>query len=249
MFPGAALMAKGGLQGVVAYLRKVSANERAAKLQDRELLSIVYSTRSRTKKGQSEHRYFQTVEPVNVASGVERGPSPLVKDRLYAVWSDKLADKHRVLFSYSKDEGAGWSKPRVLSEQPETNANSVSWNAFMPTVAVNGKGVVAVCWYDSRGLSEEEAGWNLRIRVSHDGGETCSASEQVTEKSSCLTQEMRKNHPKEILAYLRCLGTRPAWRRMRAVYFTPSGSAASSSRVLPRRSTPDVASVSAETSS
>lgn len=60
----------------------------------------------------------------------------------------------------------------------------------MPALAVNKDGVVAVSWYDRRGLPDvmgERApnygpGCNVRIRLSLDGGNTWQPSVQVNDK-------------------------------------------------------------------
>jgi hypothetical protein len=123
------------------------------------------------------------------------------RDRLYAVWNDgALIDRTRrpqtrILFSCSKDKGRSWSEPQVLSEQPTTPEGGKDYGAFLPSIAVNKDGVVAVSWYDRRGLSDGAddkgaegprypCGWNLRLRVSFDGGETWPPSVQVNERSA-----------------------------------------------------------------
>ncbi len=94
------------------------------------------------------------------------------KDRLYAVWADELPSGLRVMFSSSRDKGLSWSKPVCLSEQQEVKPGERSYDAVIPCVAVNQTGVVAVSWYDKRGLRPKGKGWNVRLRVSVDGGVT-----------------------------------------------------------------------------
>jgi hypothetical protein len=73
---------------------------------------------------------------------------------------------------------------------------------FMPSIAVNKEGLVAVNWYDRRGLPKsrlvpteidlggrkvtafnlEANGWNVRLRASLDGGATWLPSVQVNEE-------------------------------------------------------------------
>jgi hypothetical protein len=73
---------------------------------------------------------------------------------------------------------------------------------FMPSVAVNKYGVVAVSWYDRRGLPKIRLvpqdgkdgkilsyklvaeGWNVRLRASLDGGATWLPSVQVNEQAA-----------------------------------------------------------------
>jgi hypothetical protein len=64
-----------------------------------------------------------------------------------------------------------WSKLVPLSEQPELKPGEKAYDALIPSVAVSRAGVVAVSWYDRRGLDADGKGWNVRLRVSLDGGE------------------------------------------------------------------------------
>jgi hypothetical protein len=57
-----------------------------------------------------------------------------------------------------------------------------------PTVAVNRDGVVAVQWYDRRDFANN-IGWNIRMRVSLDGGETWSPSVQVTDRPTTFAAD------------------------------------------------------------
>jgi len=122
--------------------------------------------------------------------------SAVFRDRLYAVWEDGNAATEpgvpgpgRVLFAFSKDKGQTWIGPTILSEQPAEG--DAGYGAYMPCLAVNNDGVVAVTWYDRRGLHDGPGprapyygpGCNVRFRVSLDGGETWSPSIQVTEKT------------------------------------------------------------------
>ena len=112
------------------------------------------------------------------------------RGRLYCVWFDGREVNHRrVIFSRSDDRGASWSPPEVVSEQ-SMDDNSNDYAVTMPTVAVNPDGVVAVAWYDRRGLPAVEelpggrwkaVGYNVRLRVSLDGGRSWSPSVQVNE--------------------------------------------------------------------
>jgi hypothetical protein len=118
------------------------------------------------------------------------------RDRLYAVWTDGALlnraqrTQTRIMLSVSKDKGKSWSRPRVLSEQPEPGdgKGDKDYAAFLPSIAVNRNGVVAVSWYDRRGIWDPAkaagfpSGWNVRLRLSSDGGETWSSSIQVNEK-------------------------------------------------------------------
>ncbi len=99
------------------------------------------------------------------------------RDRLYYVWEDGGREA-RILLSASGDRGRTWTAPVVLSEQAADEESL----AFMPCVAVNKDGTVAVSWYDRRGIARSSAGQNVRLRVSLDGGATWLPSVQVNDQ-------------------------------------------------------------------
>jgi hypothetical protein len=111
-------------------------------------------------------------------------------DRLFAVWEDGNGpNRARVLFSRSEDQGQTWARPVILSEQPA--ADSGGYGAHMACLAVNKEGVIALTWYDRRGLPDTEpllasnnygTGCNVRLRVSLDGGRNWASSVQVNDK-------------------------------------------------------------------
>jgi hypothetical protein len=118
------------------------------------------------------------------------------RDRVYVVWEDGRLEGNtapgqparpgpgRILFAYSSDKGNSWVGPVILSEQPEGDN---AFGAYMPAIAVNKEGRVAVTWYDRRGLPTTPGtippfhtpGCNVRIRVSLDGGQSWQPSVQV----------------------------------------------------------------------
>jgi len=123
-------------------------------------------------------------------------------DRLYCVWTDGRGHHHngtRIFFSSSSDHGETWSPAVVLSEQSMEVGVKEEYASFVPSIAVNKDGVIAVSWYDRRGLPKTKRvpvdevnrpgvsnmiseGWNFRIRVSLDGGTTWLPSTQVNEQ-------------------------------------------------------------------
>jgi hypothetical protein len=105
--------------------------------------------------------------------------------RLYVVWQDRLG----VYFASSADKGATFSRPVLLSEQPEMGGH----DAFVPSVAVNAAGIVAVTWYDTWGLAPGQKGWDVRLRASGDGGKTWWPSVRVTEKSTLRGEKAQKS--------------------------------------------------------
>jgi hypothetical protein len=119
------------------------------------------------------------------------------RDRLYCVWEDGSGfSQLRVFLSASSDKGKTWSTPLVLSEQPAGATVEGDYAAIMPSIAVNSDGVVAITWYDRRGLAktneadDKDPGYNVRMRVSLDGGATWLPSLRMNEK----TIDLRTNH-------------------------------------------------------
>jgi BNR/Asp-box repeat protein len=104
------------------------------------------------------------------------------RNRLYYVWEDG-GEEARILFSASGDRGRTWTGPLVLSEQPAGERQDQDYLAFMPSIAVNEEGAVAVSWYDRRGLAAGTSGYNVRLRVSLDGGVSWLASVLLNEKT------------------------------------------------------------------
>jgi hypothetical protein len=88
-------------------------------------------------------------------------------DRLYIVWAEKTRAGMQVMLTLSKDKGVTWSKPVLLSEQAEGKSH----HALVPAVAVNGAGVVGVCWYDTRDGQDGKPACHFRFRASLDGGD------------------------------------------------------------------------------
>ena len=69
---------------------------------------------------------------------------------LYLVWQDnRFNGVDQVAFSQSTDGGRHWSKPIKISKTP-SRSNILRTQAFVPTVAVNSEGVIAVTYYDFR---------------------------------------------------------------------------------------------------
>jgi hypothetical protein len=72
---------------------------------------------------------------------------------LYAVWEDaRFSSKfttNGIAFSMSTDGGKTWSDPIQVNQTP-TNIPAADQQAFVPAVAVNSDGAVAVTYYDFR---------------------------------------------------------------------------------------------------
>ena len=136
--------------------------------------------------------------PPSMASDASGGR---YNDRLYLTWSQWDKVGRRVMLSRSEDKAAHWSEPVPLSEQPPEGAG---YHAFLPAVAVNKAGVVAVSWYDTRERDRiGKPAWDVRLRVSADGGQTWQPSAQVTGQTSIFDGDEREDERRRIL--------RPLW--------------------------------------
>ncbi len=106
--------------------------------------------------------------------------------KLYVVWeSSTNFDKNlnqavgtfdnEVLFTSSGDGGATWSTPSAI-------VGPSTLPIFTPTVAVDGKGNIAVTYYDSGSLSATNTNtWpvDLKVTYSEDGGKTFGTGREV----------------------------------------------------------------------
>lgn len=103
----------------------------------------------------------------------DTGSTPF-RDRLYVVWSDYSMKRCRIMLAYSSDRGKSWSRPIEVDDVNAVNAAQRPDN-FMPTIAVNAKGVVGIMWYDRRESSDNRT-YVPRFSYSIDGGETFEPS-------------------------------------------------------------------------
>jgi hypothetical protein len=122
--------------------------------------------------------YDRRVPQLSMSSlAVDRSSGPC-SGRLYAVWPDaRYGRRSQILLARSDDEGQTWSGPRVVSDGPDSAAFGP--NNFMPMVAVNAAGVVAVSWYDRRDNPDSLSYWP-RFRASLDCGASWLASVRVS---------------------------------------------------------------------
>jgi hypothetical protein len=110
------------------------------------------------------------------------------RDRLYAVWEDGWNPAiTRLMFAYSKDGCKSWVGPVILSEHAPDLKKEQDYGVYIPAIAVNKRGVVAVTWYDRRSLplvagKRYPLGCNVRMRISSYGGETWQSSVQINEQ-------------------------------------------------------------------
>ena len=125
--------------------------------------------------------YYDWRVPAIVDGGAGRRPKRrAVSGRLYAVWPDARFDRRtQILLASSSDEGRTWSAPRVVSDDGPALRMGDRPNHFMPMVAVNRGGIVAVSWYDRRD-NPDNLGYWPRFSASLDGGATWLPSVRVS---------------------------------------------------------------------
>jgi hypothetical protein len=72
---------------------------------------------------------------------------------LYLVWQDSRFSRGQIdeiAFSMSTDGGRRWTRPVKINQTPRNRENPFREAAFVPTIAVNADGVLAVTYYDFR---------------------------------------------------------------------------------------------------
>ena len=106
------------------------------------------------------------------------GASKSHPDRLYVVWEDYQKGPYRILFSRSTDRGKTWSAPKPIDAKVPASTHQ-----FQPAVAVNGDGLLAVTWYDTRDSSDGNA-YHQYFAASTDGGESFLPTVRVSSKPS-----------------------------------------------------------------
>lgn len=129
-----------------------------------------------------------------IASDDSTGP---FENRVYVAWQDFAkheygtatypAPQAAIMVAYSDDEGKTWSNPVEADDAPPWPVRQYPV-VFAPSIAVNGRGLVAVTWYDARGLADGSGG-SLRMAVSNDGGDTFSPSFEVASSPSLLSPD------------------------------------------------------------
>src|SRR5206468_583554 len=94
------------------------------------------------------------------------------------VWShhDQSDARGQVAFSYSTDGGLIWSTAVNIEEKTD---------AWLPSVAVNSQGLVAVCWYATTvNGNAKNSHQSFCLRISDDNGKTWSSVTQLSEAPS-----------------------------------------------------------------
>jgi hypothetical protein len=112
------------------------------------------------------------------------------QDRAYLVWSERTEDGMRVMLMLSKDRGAHWSGPLEISDRAgfEEGDEGAGRYAFLPSIAVNRAGIVAVSWYDAI-AREGKLTRDLLFRASLDGGSSWLPTVRVNDVASSDTED------------------------------------------------------------
>jgi hypothetical protein len=126
-----------------------------------------------------------------VASAIAADPgSTRFRDRLYVAWTDFASGRGIIRLSVSRDEGRTWSVPVAIGEDRGPAAPNGSPDNYMPTLAVNGDGVVGITWHDRR-ARPDNAAYDVRFAASIDGGNTWLPSVAVSTAPNDARQQRR----------------------------------------------------------
>jgi hypothetical protein len=109
-----------------------------------------------------------------IAADTSSGP---YKDRLYLAWPNRRSGNGRITYRYSADRGRTWSAPKTMGTLDAGEAQ------FMPEVATNGHGAVAIAWYSTAGFPKRDH-FDAYAAISTDGGATFSAPVRVSSEAS-----------------------------------------------------------------
>ena len=118
---------------------------------------------------------------VDTSRGLHRG-------RLFVTWADYATGRGQILLTYSDDAGASWSSPRTVNDDSTSRVTNGGPDHSMATIAVNRDGVVGVMWYDRRDFADK-SGYMPRFAASLDGGDTFSASVQVSTAPNAMSAQ------------------------------------------------------------
>ncbi len=95
--------------------------------------------------------------------------------RLYVAWADRATGDANVLVSRSDDGGATWLAPVRVND-------GTAGDQWMPSLAVDARGVVHAAWMDGR-----TGAWAVEYANSTDGGRTWSANVRVSTAETPLS--------------------------------------------------------------
>jgi hypothetical protein len=106
------------------------------------------------------------------------GGAKQFRDRIFGVWEDSRLGSTRILIAHSADRGKTWSEPK-----PIDGSVAAAVHQFQPAVAVNGDGVVAATWFDTRN-SADGSRYDEYFTASFDGGVTFQQPVRISSASS-----------------------------------------------------------------
>jgi len=109
---------------------------------------------------------------------VDNGHGPF-RGRVYTAYGADNHDHCTIAVVHSDDNGRTWSKPVMLHEDGPRRGFPMPPDQTEPTMAVNGRGVVGLSWYDTRDDAAGKA-YKLRFAASYDGGESFVSSVAVS---------------------------------------------------------------------
>ncbi len=98
---------------------------------------------------------------------------------LYLAFMDENVTDMDIFFMKSEDNGATWSEPIRINDDPEHNGA----DQFHPWIAIDETGVIHAIFYDRR-LDQNNWLFDLYYTKSTDGGDTWSVNERITTVSS-----------------------------------------------------------------
>jgi hypothetical protein len=141
-------------------------------------------TFSRPRKIVGPVKTFVRVEQVSnvvCAAGPHKG-----KERVYALWSERLDGAARMRLTFSDDAGATWSKPRdVIAELPPGEEHGAC------NVAVSKDGTLGLSWL----CHQPEKRYDAWFTASVDGGMTFLPPVKVSGKSSRVLLFQERPNP------------------------------------------------------
>ncbi len=85
-------------------------------------------------------------------------------------------DEGDIFFIKSTDGGQTWSTPLRVNDDATTH------DQFAPSIAVKPDGTIDIAWYDARN-DPQDAGWDVMIAKSTDGGATFSANVTISDST------------------------------------------------------------------
>lgn len=152
--------------------------------------------------GMSQQRFY----PCPILA-VDKSGTSSYSGNLYLVWTANgvtsvKGDGMDIYFSSSSDNGKTWSPPIVIND--DEKGSKVS--QYYPSITVNNRGIVIVCWYDRRKDSLDNHS-HYYMTASFDGGKTFIENYQITGKESNFSRIGTKNNSFGIGEYNQVVAT------------------------------------------